>query len=222
MESFIQAKKKSSAISTEFPVMKAHERLCKDVVRATSKGAKVDTTVTLHLMAILDYIAADVLKLVGNFVNLCANSVVQVTDIKTAVNGDTALSELWVLLESLPAGRTESQDDTEMTYEGAIKEMMSIEGQYLHELDIVTKVFLDLFESRPDIFAPDTVHYIFSTFKSISDVTHGFYSLLEDCIELSAARSDIPYPAIGSCFYSFILDGELCVYADYAESIETT
>lgn len=59
VEGFIATKRKST-VQTEFPVEKAFTRLCKELQR--DKSVKLEYSVGIYLMAVLDYVAADVLK----------------------------------------------------------------------------------------------------------------------------------------------------------------
>lgn len=134
--------------------------------------------------------AADTIKLVGNFVTNYQGTEIKVQDIKTAIDADRALATLARLLASLPSAETHIETIS-MPYGAAIAEMMAVEKDYLHTLELVEKVFIDTAESRDDIFDSSLTLETFAPVKAVIEATQGLFNLLEDCIELHASRSDM-------------------------------
>jgi hypothetical protein len=133
--------------------------------------------------------AADLIKLVGNFVTNCQNTEITSQDIKTATDGDRSLAALTRLVSTLPSAHTHVETIT-VPYGDAIKEMLRAEQRYLHTLELVEKVFIDTAESRDDVFTAEVVLELFGPVKAVIETTQGLYNLLEGCIESHASRAD--------------------------------
>ena len=107
------------------------------------KSVKIDQDVTVYLMSVLDYVAADILTLVGEYVmRVGSTTVITSRDVQTAVMGDKALDALLKPLASLPkvqAGTGMGQGP-DLAYEDAMKEMMQTEVKYQGSLDMLVKV----------------------------------------------------------------------------------
>lgn len=109
----------------------------------SGKSTKIDQDVTVYLMSVLDYVAADILTLVGEYVmRVGSTTVITSQDVQTAVMGDKALDALLKPLASLPkmqAGSGMGQGP-DLAYEDAMKEMMQTEVKYQGSLDMLVKV----------------------------------------------------------------------------------
>jgi len=107
------------------------------------KSVKIDQDVTVYLMSVLDYVAADILTLVGEYVmRVGSTTVITSRDVQTAVMGDKALDALLKPLASLPKlqGGTGMGQASDLAYEDAMKEMMQTEVKYQGSLDMLVKV----------------------------------------------------------------------------------
>jgi son of sevenless-like protein len=89
--------KKKSDSSLVFPVDKIHPQL-KELMQQTNK---MDHNVTVYILAVLEYIAADVLHLVGNYVKHSRRGEFSTQDIKAAVCCDKVLCDLFKLGDNL-------------------------------------------------------------------------------------------------------------------------
>ena len=65
VEAYVAGNRKKSSIKAKFPVDEMYQKLLREVI---SDGASCDPECTLFLMQVLEYLAADILKLAGNFV----------------------------------------------------------------------------------------------------------------------------------------------------------
>eukprot|EP00040_Diaphanoeca_grandis_P021301 m.113455 g.113455 ORF g.113455 m.113455 type:complete len:1196 (-) comp28272_c0_seq1:23-3610(-) len=218
---FIDNKRKAATLS-EFPVEKAHSRLMKD--GSKGKSINIDKLVSIYLMSVLDYIAADVLKLVGEYTTRVDPNAtaMHLRDINTAVKGDKALDALLRPLEKLPTQRVVGNHAgiaANLSYEQTVKEIMLAEAKYQTQLDMLTKVFLDMFESNPNLSEEDR-DVIFGNVKAIVELTQGLLSLLEECVSLAESRNDLRYPPFGQCLLAFIEDGEMDAYKEYADNFD--
>ncbi|CAB1335639.1 unnamed protein product, partial [Coregonus sp. 'balchen'] len=124
------------------PVDKIHP-LLKEVL-----GYKIDYHVCLYIVAVLEYISADILKLAGNYV------LMDMSDL---------MSLLQVLMDmfdqdediGLVSQCTEEPSSSgELTYDDLVRLEIAEERQYLRELDLIIKVFRHHFLFNNKIFTP--------------------------------------------------------------------
>ena len=73
-----------------FPVGEIHSILVKEIL-----GYKIDLPVTAYLLAILDYVAADIFKLSGNYINHMRSREITRHDIRLAMEADHVLMDLF-------------------------------------------------------------------------------------------------------------------------------
>uniref|UniRef100_A0AAQ5XSI3 Son of sevenless homolog 2 (Drosophila) n=1 Tax=Amphiprion ocellaris TaxID=80972 RepID=A0AAQ5XSI3_AMPOC len=174
------------------PVDKIHP-LLKEVL-----GYKVDYHVSLYIVAVLEYISADILKLAGNYVGNIRHFDISQQDIKVSMCADKVLMDMFDqeedfgLMSQCPE---EPSSSGELTYDDLVRLEIAEERQYLRELDLIIKVFRRHFLSNPKIF---TTQVIFSNILDIHELTMKLLGLIEDAVEMTADGS--PHPLVGSCF----------------------
>uniref|UniRef100_A0A4W6FJK6 Son of sevenless homolog 2 (Drosophila) n=1 Tax=Lates calcarifer TaxID=8187 RepID=A0A4W6FJK6_LATCA len=177
------------------PVDKIHP-LLKEVL-----GYKVDYHVSLYIVAVLEYISADILKLAGNYVGNIRHYEITQQDIKVSMCADKVLMDMFDQEEDigLMSQCTEEPSSSgELTYDDLVRLEIAEERQYLRELDLIIKVFRHHFLSNPKIFTPQDVEVIFSNILDIHELTVKLLGLIEDAVEMTADGS--PHPLVGSCF----------------------
>uniref|UniRef100_A0A8C5F3N7 Son of sevenless homolog 2 (Drosophila) n=1 Tax=Gadus morhua TaxID=8049 RepID=A0A8C5F3N7_GADMO len=177
------------------PVDKIHP-LLKEVL-----GYKVDYHVSLYIVAVLEYISADILKLAGNYVGNIRHYEISQQDIKVSMCADKVLMDMFDQEEDigLVSQCTEEPSSSgEVTYDDLVRLEIAEERQYLRELDLIIKVFRNHFLSNNKIFTPQDVEVIFSNILDIHELTVKLLGLIEDAVEMTADGS--PHPLVGSCF----------------------
>uniref|UniRef100_A0A8C0CEZ4 SOS Ras/Rho guanine nucleotide exchange factor 2 n=1 Tax=Balaenoptera musculus TaxID=9771 RepID=A0A8C0CEZ4_BALMU len=202
------------------PVDKIHPSL-KEVL-----GYKVDYHVSLYIVAVLEYISADILKLAGNYVFNIRHYEISQQDIKVSMCADKHLhSGFWVLCDqnSSKNGTLQwmlekvlmdmfDQDDIglvslcedepsssgELNYYDLVRTEIAEERQYLRELNMIIKVFREAFLSDRKLFKPSDIEKIFSNILDIHELTVKLLGLIEDTVEMTDESS--PHPLAGSCF----------------------
>uniref|UniRef100_A0A3Q3KFU4 Son of sevenless homolog 2 (Drosophila) n=1 Tax=Mastacembelus armatus TaxID=205130 RepID=A0A3Q3KFU4_9TELE len=177
------------------PVDKIHP-LLKEVL-----GYKVDYHVSLYIVAVLEYISADILKLAGNYVGNIRHYEISQQDIKVSMCADKVLMDMFDQEEDigLMSQCTEEPSSSgELTYDDLVRLEIAEERQYLRELDLIIKVFRHHFLSNPKIFTSQDVEVIFSNILDIHELTVKLLGLIEDAVEMTADGS--PHPLVGSCF----------------------
>ncbi|XP_072222142.1 son of sevenless homolog 2 [Leuresthes tenuis] len=177
------------------PVDKIHP-LLKEVL-----GYKVDYHVSLYIVAVLEYISADILKLAGNYVGNIRHYEISQQDIKVSMCADKVLMDMFEQDEDigLMSQCTEEPSSSgELTYDDLVRLEIAEERQYLRELDLIIKVFRHHFLSNTKIFTAQDVEVIFSNILDIHELTVKLLGLIEDAVEMTADGS--PHPLVGSCF----------------------
>ncbi|KAM6912201.1 son of sevenless homolog 2 [Xenentodon cancila] len=177
------------------PVDKIHPML-KEVL-----GYKVDYHVSLYIVAVLEYISADILKLAGNYVGNIRHFEISQQDIKVSMCADKVLMDMFDQEDDygLMSQCTEEPSSSgELTYDDLVRLEIAEERQYLRELDLIIKVFRHQFLSNSKIFTAQDVEVIFSNILDIHELTVKLAGLIEDAVEMTADGS--PNPLVGSCF----------------------
>ncbi|XP_074146837.1 son of sevenless homolog 2-like [Sminthopsis crassicaudata] len=176
------------------PVDKIHP-LLKEVL-----GYKVDYHVSLYIVAVLEYISADILKLAGNYVFNIRHYEISQQDIKVSMCADKVLMDMFdqddIGLVSLC--EDESLSSGELNYYDLVRTEIAEERQYLRELNLIIKVFREAFLSNKKLFASSDVEGIFSNILDIHELTVKLLGLIEDTVEMTDESS--PHPLAGSCF----------------------
>uniref|UniRef100_A0A7N4PJB8 SOS Ras/Rho guanine nucleotide exchange factor 2 n=1 Tax=Sarcophilus harrisii TaxID=9305 RepID=A0A7N4PJB8_SARHA len=176
------------------PVDKIHP-LLKEVL-----GYKVDYHVSLYIVAVLEYISADILKLAGNYVFNIRHYEISQQDIKVSMCADKVLMDMFdqddIGLVSLC--EDESLSSGELNYYDIVRTEIAEERQYLRELNLIIKVFREAFLSNKKLFASSDIEGIFSNILDIHELTVKLLGLIEDTVEMTDESS--PHPLAGSCF----------------------
>ncbi|XP_073433821.1 son of sevenless homolog 2 isoform X2 [Dendrobates tinctorius] len=177
------------------PVDKIHPSL-KEVL-----GYKVDYHVSLYIVAVLEYISADILKLAGNYVFNIRHYEISQQDIKVSMCADKVLMDMFDQDDDI--GLVALCDDEpsstgELNYYELVRTEIAGERQYLRELNLIIKVFREAFLANKKLFTPNDIEIIFSNILDIHELTVKLLGLIEDTVEMTDESS--PHPLVGSCF----------------------
>uniref|UniRef100_T1J9K9 Ras-GEF domain-containing protein n=1 Tax=Strigamia maritima TaxID=126957 RepID=T1J9K9_STRMM len=204
-QSAIEKGKKNNPLV--FPVEKIHPLLQKEVL-----VYKIDYQVSMYIVAVLEYISADILKLAGNYVQNIRHKEITCQDIRVAMCADKVLMDMFyqdedvaVTIEDEPISRTAG------TYDERIKDFLYEEKQYLRDLNMIIKVFREPFV-RLSVNKQD-VDIVFSNILDIYDFTVTLVGAIEDTLEMTEEKQ---IPTIGSCFEELAEAAEFDVYDKYA------
>ncbi|XP_014741356.1 PREDICTED: son of sevenless homolog 2 [Sturnus vulgaris] len=163
-------------------------------------GYKVDYHVSLYIVAVLEYISADILKLAGNYVFNIRHFEISQQDIKVSMCADKVLMDMFdqdeIGLVSLC--EDEPSSSGELNYYDLVRNEIAEERQYLRELNLIIKVFREAFLSNRRLFTPHDIDVIFSNISDIHELTVKLLGLIEDTVEMTDESS--PHPLAGSCF----------------------
>lgn len=123
------------------PFDKIHTILQKDVLQY-----KIDSSVTLFLVAILEYISADILKLAGNYVRNIQHDEISQEDIELAMCADKVLMDMFYQNEnsesnSLSPSPLPPTPRASLSYEEIVKELINDEKQYQRDLHMIIRIF---------------------------------------------------------------------------------
>uniref|UniRef100_A0A8C2HGH8 Son of sevenless homolog 1 (Drosophila) n=1 Tax=Cyprinus carpio TaxID=7962 RepID=A0A8C2HGH8_CYPCA len=178
------------------PVDKIHP-LLKEVL-----GYKIDHQVSVYIVAVLEYISADILKLAGNYVRNIRHYEITQQDITVAMCADKVLMDMFHQVEEdisvFPLMDEEPSAAEEQMYYDLVKVFMAELRQYLRDLNLIIKVFREPFASNAMLFSAHDVENIFSRIVDIHEVTVKLLGLIEDTVEMTDEGS--PHPLVGSCF----------------------
>ncbi|GAB6020519.1 hypothetical protein CHUAL_003203 [Chamberlinius hualienensis] len=202
-----KGKKKSPLV---LPVDKIHPLLQKEIL-----GYKIDYQVSLYIVAVLEYISADILKLAGNYVKNIRHSEITCPDVKVAMNADKVLMDMFypdddvnLSIEEEPINR-KSQ-----TYDELVKDLIHEEKQYLRDLNMIIRVFrepfVNLLPKNKDLDILD------SCIMDVYEFTVKLLVSLEDTIEMTEENES---PTLGSRFEELAETAEFDVYERYAQEL---
>ncbi|MEE6474967.1 hypothetical protein FKM82_010556 [Ascaphus truei] len=193
-QSAIEKKKRRNPLS--LPVDKIHP-LLKEVL-----GYKIDHQVSVYIVAVLEYISADILKLAGNYVRNIRHYEITKQDIKVAMCVDKVLMDMFHQdeedMSALSLAEEEPSTLGEQTYYDLVKSFMAEVRQYIRELNLIIKVFREPFASSTKLFSTHDVENIFSRIIDIHELSVKLLGLIEDTVEMTDEGS--PHPLVGSCF----------------------
>uniref|UniRef100_A0A8C2AG13 Son of sevenless homolog 2 (Drosophila) n=1 Tax=Cyprinus carpio TaxID=7962 RepID=A0A8C2AG13_CYPCA len=177
------------------PVDKIHP-LLKEVL-----GYKIDYHVCLYIVAVLEYISADILKLAGNYVSNIRHYEISQQDITVSMCADKVLMDMFDQEEEMglvSQSVEEVSSSGVLTYDDLVRLEIAEERQYLRELDLIIKVFRQAFTSSSKHFSTQDVELAFSNILEVHELTVKLLGLIEDAVEMTADGS--PHPLVGSCF----------------------
>lgn len=201
-----KGRKKSPVV---LPADKVHPLIVKDIL-----GFKVEFQVSLYIVAVMEYISADILKLAGNYVKNIRHLEITCQDIKVALFADKVLMDMFHpddVETSVEAETLSSQ--AALTYDEVVHEMMLAESQYIRDLNMIIKVFRAPFLEAKELFTRDDIDRIFSNITDIYEFSVTFLGLLDAAIEVADEGKQ---PAIGECFEEMAEGAEFEVYETYA------
>uniref|UniRef100_A0A8C7U4B2 SOS Ras/Rac guanine nucleotide exchange factor 1 n=1 Tax=Oncorhynchus mykiss TaxID=8022 RepID=A0A8C7U4B2_ONCMY len=197
------------------PVDKIHP-LLKEVL-----GYKIDHQVSVYIVAVLEYISADILKLAGNYVRNIRHYEISQQDITVAMCADKVLMDMFHQdeedISGFPLMDEEPSTSEEQTYYDLVKTFMAEVRQYLRDLNLIIKVFREPIASDAKLFSH---HNIFSRIVDIHEVTLKLLGLIEDTVEMTDEGS--PHPLVGSCFEDLAEELAFDPYETYAQDILRT
>uniref|UniRef100_A0A6Q2Y8L9 Son of sevenless homolog 1 (Drosophila) n=1 Tax=Esox lucius TaxID=8010 RepID=A0A6Q2Y8L9_ESOLU len=200
------------------PVDKIHP-LLKEVL-----GYKIDHQVSVYIVAVLEYISADILKLAGNYVRNIRHYEISQQDITVAMCADKVLMDMFHQdeedISGFPLMDEEPSASEEQTYYDLVKTFMAEVRQYLRDLNLIIKVFREPFASNAMLFSHHDVENIFSRIVDIHEVTLKLLGLIEDTVEMTDEGS--PHPLVGSCFEDLAEELAFDPYESYAQDILRT
>ncbi|XP_038834347.1 son of sevenless homolog 1-like isoform X1 [Salvelinus namaycush] len=200
------------------PVDKIHP-LLKEVL-----GYKIDHQVSVYIVAVLEYISADILKLAGNYVRNIRHYEISQQDITVAMCADKVLMDMFHQdeedISGFPLMDEEPSTNEEQTYYDLVKTFMAEVRQYLRDLNLIIKVFREPFASDAVLFPHHDVENIFSRIVDIHEVTLKLLGLIEDTVEMTDEGS--PHPLVGSCFEDLAEELAFDPYETYAQDILRT
>ncbi|AWP05100.1 putative son of sevenless -like 1 [Scophthalmus maximus] len=197
------------------PVDKIHP-LLKEVL-----GYKIDHQVSVYMVAVLEYISADILKLAGNYVRNIRHYEISQQDITVAMCADKVLMDMFHQdeedISGFPLMDEEPSANEEQSYYELVRSFMSDGRQYLRQLELLIKVFREPFTSSPMLFSQHDVDSIFSRIVDIHEVTVKLLGLIEDTVEMTDDGS--PHPLVGSCFEDLAEELAFDPYETYTQDI---
>ncbi|XP_046899696.1 son of sevenless homolog 1-like [Hypomesus transpacificus] len=200
------------------PVDKIHP-LLKEVL-----GYKIDHQVSVYIVAVLEYISADILKLAGNYVRNIRHYEISQQDITVAMCADKVLMDMFHQdeedISGFPLMDEEPSTSEEQSYYDLVKTFMAEVRQYLRDLNLIIKVFREPFTSNAMLFSHHDVESIFSRIVDVHEVSLKLLGLIEDTVEMTDEGS--PHPLVGSCFEDLAEELAFDPYESYAQEILRT
>ncbi|XP_028312427.1 son of sevenless homolog 1 isoform X2 [Gouania willdenowi] len=197
------------------PVDKIHP-LLKEVL-----GYKVDHMVSVYIVAVLEYISADILKLAGNYVRNIRHYEISQQDITVAMCADKVLKDMFHQdeddISGFPLTDEEPLANEDQSYYEVVRSIMADGRQYLRQLNLIIKVFREPFVCCPLLFSQHDLDSIFSRIVDVHEVTVKLIGLMEDTVEMTDDGS--PHPLVGSCFEDLAEELAFDPYEAYAQDV---
>ncbi|XP_023809250.1 son of sevenless homolog 1 isoform X3 [Oryzias latipes] len=209
----IEKRKRRNPLS--LPVDKIHP-LLKEVL-----GYKIEHQVSVYMVAVLEYISADILKLAGNYVRNIRHYDITKQDITVAMCADKVLMDMFHQDDEDPTGfpliDEEPSANEDQSYLELVRSFMADGRQYLRQLNLIIKVFREPLSSCPMLFSQHEVDSIFSRILDIHEVTMKLLGLIEDAVEMTDEGS--PHPLVGSCFEDLAEELAFDPYETYSQDV---
>uniref|UniRef100_A0A5F8GGK7 SOS Ras/Rac guanine nucleotide exchange factor 1 n=1 Tax=Monodelphis domestica TaxID=13616 RepID=A0A5F8GGK7_MONDO len=193
------------------PVEKIHP-LLKEVL-----GYKIDHQVSVYIVAVLEYISADILKLVGNYVRNIRHYEITKQDIKVAMCADKVLMDMFhqdvedINILSL------TDEEPSTSGSGNIKNYICM-YPFFFSLFVCYSILLN-FVIIEGIVCNNLLD-VFNILSRIADIHELSVKLLghiEDTVEMTDEGS--PHPLVGSCFEDLAEELAFDPYESYAQDI---
>lgn len=204
-------KKKKKTLT--LPVDKLHLIIQKELL-----GYKIETQLTMYIVAVVEYISADILKLAGNYVKNIRNDFITAEHVKVAMYADPVLmmmfhnedTELHIEPVLQPLVKRGS-----LSYAEVLKDFVLSEEQYIRELNLIIKVFMQPMSEATDLFSEDDLESIFCNLVDIHEMTVQFFGMIEYAFDVTDEGKE---PLIGDCFGELVEAAEFDSYDVYADS----
>lgn len=210
-EALEKTKKKSPLV---LPTDKIHNLVQKEILQY-----KLDSQVALYITAVLEYIAADILKLAGNYVKNIHRVEIGFQDLRVAMCGDKVLMDLF--------GQHDNNGDLNLsnlgidkiqrttTYEEVIRDLMHDERQLIRDLHLILKIFKEEIDRIIPTGSSQELDSMFSNITDICKATGLFLSSIEDILEIAEDKS----ATVGCCIEELAEAAEFDAFARYANDI---
>lgn len=195
---------------TVLPVDRIHNLLQKEILQF-----KVDNSVSLYLVAVLEYVSADIFKVAGDYVKNIKNTEITKQDIEVVICADQELKDMFYQTDENNIVIPSPLPSVPPTYEEVVKNMINDEKHYLRDLHMILKVFRE--ELLKIVKDPKDLDPIFSNITDIYELTVSLLGSLEDVIEMS--ENEQSPPCVGTCFMDLAEGEEFNVYEKYASDV---
>ncbi|MPC43132.1 Son of sevenless 1 [Portunus trituberculatus] len=183
---------------------------------------KIDYQVTLYIVAVLEYISADILKLAGNYVKNIRHIEVTQQDIRVAMCADKVLMDMFQQDEyGESSGQPEDPNvDISITFDELVKDLIQEKKTYIRELNMIIKVFRDKLQQIPSLQESGNreLEIIFSNITEIYDFSVNLLGSLEDTMEVTE-ENESPAIEFTKLFYLYAQEAEFDVYAKYVSDV---
>ncbi|XP_022178820.1 protein son of sevenless-like [Myzus persicae] len=210
-EAIEKNKKKHPVI---LPTDKIHNLMQKELLQY-----KLDYSVAHFMTAVLEYMAADILKLAGNYVNNIHRIEISYQDLCVAICGDKVLMDLFsqhdnngdLNLSELNIDKIQKIT----TYEEVVRDLMHDKKQLVKDLHLILKIFK---EEIYRIIPAGTSQELDNMFNNIADIcntTKLFLNSIEDILEIA----DNKFATVGCCIEELAEAAEFDVFERYANDI---
>lgn len=211
-EALEKNKKKNPLV---LPTDKIHNLVQKEILQY-----KLDYQVALYITAVLEYIAADILKLAGNYVKNIHRVEIGFQDLRVAICGDKVLMDLFgqhddnsdLNLSDLGIDKIQR---TSTTYEEVIRDLMHDERQLIRDLHLILKIFKEEIDRIIPTGSSQELDSMFNNITDICKATGLFLSSIEDILEIAEDKS----ATVGCCIEELAEAAEFDVFARYANDI---
>eukprot|EP00111_Clytia_hemisphaerica_P018336 TCONS_00054236-protein len=178
-------------------------------------GYKIEPQLGMYIVAVVEYISADILKLAGNYVKNIRSDQITALHIKIAMHADPVILTIFNNEPELHIPLVQpSPKRGSLSYTDVLKDFILSEGQYIRDLNLIYKVFQQPMLERSDLFSEDDIETLFGGLSDIYETTIQFYSMIENAFDVTEEGKE---PLIGDCFEEMVEAAEFDTYEMYAE-----